>query len=312
MADLDLLLEKTSRTFALSIPRLPDPTRREVTVAYLLFRIADTFEDSERWPPERRLEALRRFEGLVDDPDPAEARRLGAEWARERPIDHPGYVRLLRETPDVLEAYAGLRARARASVREHTLRTSRGMRSFVARADDDGVVRLRDLEELRAYCYAVAGIVGELLTELFLLGSPGLEEVAGLLRDRAALFGEGLQLVNILRDASADVEEGRSYLPPGVERDELFQLARADLEAAEAYGEALARAGAPEGILAFVTLPVKLAWATLDRVEEEGAGAKLTRPEVFGIIHEMEAALAVSEPAGRDGGGRSQSEQATQ
>lgn len=312
MADLDLLLEKTSRTFALSIPRLPDPTRREVTVAYLLFRIADTFEDSERWPPERRLEALRRFEGLVEDPDPAEARRTGAEWARERPIDHTGYIRLLRETPDVLEAYAELRDPARTSVREHTLRTSRGMRSFVARAGDDGVVRLGDLEELRAYCYAVAGIVGELLTELFLLGRPGLGEVAGLLRDRAPLFGEGLQLVNILRDSSADVREGRSYLPPTVEREELFELARADLDAAEAYGEALARAGAPEGILAFVTLPVKLAWATLARVEEEGAGAKLTRPEVFGIIHEMEATLAGPEPAGREGGGRSQSEQATQ
>ena len=36
MADLALLLEKTSRTFALSIPLLPEPTRREVMIAYLL------------------------------------------------------------------------------------------------------------------------------------------------------------------------------------------------------------------------------------------------------------------------------------
>jgi farnesyl-diphosphate farnesyltransferase len=40
------LLTKTSRTFALSIPELPEPTMREVTIAYLLFRIADTFEDA--------------------------------------------------------------------------------------------------------------------------------------------------------------------------------------------------------------------------------------------------------------------------
>ncbi|HZD06425.1 MAG TPA: squalene/phytoene synthase family protein, partial [Longimicrobiales bacterium] len=45
MADLGRLLDRTSRTFALNIPLLPQPTRREVTVAYLLFRIADTFED---------------------------------------------------------------------------------------------------------------------------------------------------------------------------------------------------------------------------------------------------------------------------
>ncbi len=41
-ADLDTLLAETSRTFALAIPLLPEPTRHEVGVAYLLFRVADT------------------------------------------------------------------------------------------------------------------------------------------------------------------------------------------------------------------------------------------------------------------------------
>ena len=58
---LDALLEKTSRTFALSIPRLPEPTRREVTVAYLLFRIADTLEDATLWDGSRRRDELARF-----------------------------------------------------------------------------------------------------------------------------------------------------------------------------------------------------------------------------------------------------------
>ena len=65
VADLVDLLEKTSRTFALSIPPLPEPTRREVTVAYLLFRIADTFEDAAPMAPEVRIRALRDFKGLV-------------------------------------------------------------------------------------------------------------------------------------------------------------------------------------------------------------------------------------------------------
>ena len=43
---MDHLLEKTSRTFALTVPLLPEPTRCEVTVAYLLFRVADTLEDA--------------------------------------------------------------------------------------------------------------------------------------------------------------------------------------------------------------------------------------------------------------------------
>ena len=48
---LDQLLERTSRTFALSIPLLPEPARREVTLAYLLLRIADTLEDGIQFHP---------------------------------------------------------------------------------------------------------------------------------------------------------------------------------------------------------------------------------------------------------------------
>ena len=45
---LDQLLVETSRTFALAIPLLPEPTRRTVSVAYLLFRAADTLEMQKR------------------------------------------------------------------------------------------------------------------------------------------------------------------------------------------------------------------------------------------------------------------------
>ena len=57
MTDVNDLLQKTSRTFALTIPYLPPPTREEVGLAYLLFRIIDTFEDATRWSPEQRIAA---------------------------------------------------------------------------------------------------------------------------------------------------------------------------------------------------------------------------------------------------------------
>ena len=56
-----------------------------------------------------------------------------------------------------------------------------------------------------------------MLTELYLLDRPELAASAEQLRERAASFGEGLQLVNILKDAPSDAQEGRVYLPPGVE-----------------------------------------------------------------------------------------------
>ena len=65
MVDLDALLTKTSRTFALAIPLLPEPTRRAVSVSYLLFRIADTFEDATAWARAKRIAALNEFAELL-------------------------------------------------------------------------------------------------------------------------------------------------------------------------------------------------------------------------------------------------------
>lgn len=291
------LLEKTSRTFALSIPVLPEPTRMEVAIAYLLFRIADTFEDGEAWPRARKIEALEELGRLLDHPDPEAARRATAGWLDGPPVEHPGYLELLSEVPLVLDAFFALRPGARELVGEHTLRTARGMAGFVERTDEAGILQLRDLPDLQEYCYVVAGIVGEMLTGLFLLERRELEPIAPSLDQRARRFGEALQLVNILKDSASDARFGRNYLPEDGDRSEVFALARGDLEAAGEYVRALQEGGAPRGIVAFTALPVLLAWASLERVEEVGPGAKLTRPEVFALVQRLEAALDAGEPA---------------
>jgi len=290
------LLEKTSRTFALSIPLLPEPTRRELAVAYLLFRIADTFEDAANWKTESQIAAIDDFIALLEAPGRRRARELGERWAAEVPIEHDGYTELLRDTPEVLDALLGLDAEAREIVIRHTIRTARGMAGYVARGGG-GVLRLHGLQDLRDYCYTVAGIVGELSTELFLHGRPALAPIAADLRGRATRFGEALQLVNILKDAGFDTEEGRCYLPPEVPRPEIFALARQDLGVAAEYTLALQRGGAPRGIVAFCALPVRLAFAALDRVEQDGPGAKVGREQVWEIVSTLNATLDAGEPA---------------
>jgi farnesyl-diphosphate farnesyltransferase len=146
----------------------------------------------------------------------------------------------------------------------------------------------------------VAGIVGELLTELFLLDRPGLDPVAEALRERSRPFGEALQLVNILKDSASDATQGRRYLPETVDRAEVLALARGDLRTATDYILTLQRAGAERGLVAFGALPVQLAHATLDRVETAGPGAKLSRPEVYAILHRLQRALDRNEPAVTD------------
>ncbi len=291
---LDELLRETSRTFALCIPLLPDAVRRQVTIAYLLFRIADTFEDASHWPVADRLEALDGFCSLLRTADGNASQDFAMTWSPKGPSSHAGYTRLIADIPLVIDAFTKLSPQAIDVIREHVIRSAQGMARFVAMTGN-GSLQLADIEQLRAYCYAVAGIVGEMLTELFLLHAPQLSSAAPMLRARAAIFGEGLQLVNILKDSLTDVSEGRTYIPPGVERADIIELARTDLESATEYTLALQSNGALNGIISFAALPVALAEATLDKLENSSA-TKIARPAVFRITRQVNQSVARGEP----------------
>lgn len=294
---LQSLLDDTSRTFALAIPLLPEPLYTEVTEAYLLFRIADTFEDATGWPVRDRVVALEELATVLEHGgDPRRVDELARRWRAGEPIPHAGYLRLLEEAPLVFQALQRTDATAAAIIVSHTVRTCRGMATFLHRAERDGLLQLRSLEDLRTYCYTVAGIVGEMLTELFLLECDEAPRLAPRLRPRARRFGEALQLVNVLRDSKGDLREGRALVPDSVPRQMLFRLARADLREAAEYTLALQDSNAESGIVAFNALPVLLAMATLDRVEKDGAGSKIVRARVWAIMARLKADIMLGRP----------------
>jgi farnesyl-diphosphate farnesyltransferase len=146
---------------------------------------------------------------------------------------------------------------------------------------------LHSREELRDYCFNVAGIVGNMLTELFLIGRPALDGVAPELRARAAQFGEGLQLVNILKDATADAAAGRVFLPPDLPLAGVFQLCKQDLAVAAEYCELLRQPGVERGLWAFNTLNARLALASVRALERRGLGAKLSRQHVVRLWSQL-------------------------
>lgn len=289
-ARLAELLEDTSRTFALCIPLLNEGVREQVELAYLLFRIADTFEDASHWPVADRLAALDEFCELLRTPDASAAQRFATKWAAKRPSSHAGYMRLIADVPLVIDALTKLPAESIAIIRDHVIRSAKGMAHFVGMTIN-GRLQLIDMEQLRAYCYAVAGIVGEMLTELFVINAPQLRSSASQLRSRASAFGEGLQLVNILKDSRSDLSEGRTYIPASANRADVIALARADLESATEYTLALQSASAPRGIVAFAALPVALAQATLDRLHSSRTATKITRPQVYRISRRVRRAV---------------------
>jgi len=282
-SELASLLERTSRTFALTIPLLDEPLATDVGLAYLLFRIADTLEDAPTWGRDMRMAALDSFgEWLVGEH--GERAWLDAV-AASPPTEDAGCLALIARAEGVRTAVAQRGHDLSMAMTMDVVRTSSKMAEFVARQTGEGGLVLRDLPDLREYCYAVAGIVGELLTEMFLCRDPSLEPERDALMALAPAFGEALQLVNILKDAPSDAGEGRLYIPPGVDRAEVVKLARADLAQADEYIALLERAHASTHVRVFCTLPVRLASATLDRLE--AGAAKLSREEVMAIFAEV-------------------------
>ncbi len=273
------LLQATSRTFALTIPLLPEPVASQVAVAYLLYRLADTLEDAELWGRDERAAALASFARwvAVGDDD---------AWIRAAhaspPTSHAGYMDLVAHAADVRAELAAMPPAAGAAIRDGVVDTTRRMGGFVAGQDARGALVLDTAEELRAYCYAVAGIVGQVLTRLFVAAAPALAKFTPELERHAAAFGEGLQLVNILKDAASDAREGRVYIPAAMSRDEAAALAARDLDEADLYVATLERGGAPDGFVAFCALPVALARATLAALAR--GEAKVSREEALQIV----------------------------
>jgi len=294
MATIQQLLQTTSRTFALAIPFLPPVERIDVMLGYLVFRIADTLEDADRLSRDERIRGLEEFAAVLGDPQPTAWAEFANRWAARRPSANGNYQQLLRQTPDVLAALAGRQSSVRETIARHARRSIAGMCETLSRADADGSLMCQSVEELRNYCYSVAGIVGELLSELFIerleLSDPP-QALATLRRD-ARWFGEGLQLVNILKDVDADAQAGRTYLPREVTPSEMFALAREDLTHAARYIASLRQLSAPPGYIAFTRAPRELALATLAAIEAKGPGAKLTRLEVSAILEDIQREFA--------------------
>ena len=96
---LEELLTLTSRTFAITIPYLPDLSRREVTLAYLLLRIADTLEDGTLWPMTDRVRSLGELVVLMSDPTSVEAVTLSIGWCDPPPCRQVEYLELLGSFP---------------------------------------------------------------------------------------------------------------------------------------------------------------------------------------------------------------------
>ncbi|MCP5151269.1 MAG: squalene/phytoene synthase family protein [Ectothiorhodospiraceae bacterium] len=214
-------LQGVSRTFALTIPQLPPGLRAVVANAYLLCRIADTIEDAPSLDVAQKRGFAERFIAVVGAGEPADA-FAAALHPRLDAAMSPAERELVAECARVIRVTRGFTPRQQRALERCVRVMSRGMAEFQQAASLGG---LADQGEMDRYCYHVAGVVGEMLTELFCDYSPDIEANGSGLRKLAVSFGQGLQMTNILKDMWEDRARGACWLP----RD-LFERVGLDLE----------------------------------------------------------------------------------
>jgi farnesyl-diphosphate farnesyltransferase len=211
----DQILPHVSRTFALTIPQLPPPLRIAVTNAYLLCRIADTIEDEPALSPSETLAFLDRFKAVVAAGRGArDAAQLASEVdrrlsARTLPAERDLILNLVR----VLNVTASLTGPQRSAIQRCLTLMCYGMPRFQRSASLRGLPCSTDLDD---YCYYVAGVVGDMLTELFCEYSAAIARNRTKMQYLAVSFAQGLQMTNILKDVWDDRGRGACWLPQEV------------------------------------------------------------------------------------------------
>jgi len=232
------ILQGVSRTFALTIPQLPPPLRTVVENGYLLCRIADTIEDEPTLTSAQKTEFSQLFIRIVEGQDsPEKFRKQLSPLLSD--VTLPSEKNLIFNTPTVIRLTHSFTAVQQAALSRCVRIMAEGMVIFQQR---DNINGLKNLAEMDRYCYYVAGVVGEMLTQLFCDYSSQIAKNQAELEKLAISFGQGLQMTNILKDIWSDFEHGACWLPQDIFKQTGFDLKDLSPESYdEAFGKGLSQ-----------------------------------------------------------------------
>ncbi|MFZ4595048.1 MAG: phytoene/squalene synthase family protein [Verrucomicrobiaceae bacterium] len=166
---------KSKSNLALALACLPRERRRDMVSFYAFCRIVDDIADDPELPEATKRASLARWReavlgGDAGQGDPVQAEVVGL------PVKYGFSPQWLAEIIDGV-------------------------------ASDQDKIRYANLEELKAYCYKVACVVGLVSARIFGARDARSDEYA-------VTLGYALQLTNIMRDIGEDAREcGRIYLP---------------------------------------------------------------------------------------------------
>ena len=212
------VLKEVSRSFYLTLAVLPGCVAKQVGLAYLFARAADTIADAGRLDRTTRGTLLRQLKlqfvrESCDRKDIADIQAMAAPQQ-----GHAGERTLLEHLDSCFQVYEDLAPDAQAEIRRVLPILISGMEMDLERFPGESEVdlaALSSLDDLDAYTYKIAGCVGEFWTNVMYAHLSRIQRTW----DREAKirtgirFGKGLQLTNILKDLPTDLRRGRCYIP---------------------------------------------------------------------------------------------------
>jgi farnesyl-diphosphate farnesyltransferase len=207
------ILQSVSRSFYLSIRFLPARLRRPVGLAYLLARATDTIADTADVPAKTRLLQLKSLASAIQRSPEGDVSTLPDSFAPRQ--TNVAENTLIESLPECFQILASLTADDRHDIRDVLAKINRAQVLDVERfGSGNGIRALSAADELNEYTYLIAGCVGEFWTRICDRHVANFAELpTEQMLELGRRYGEGLQLVNILRDVGSDLRVGRCYLP---------------------------------------------------------------------------------------------------
>jgi len=232
-ADLNIrqLLRGVSRSFELSIRLLPPALHEPVGLAYLLARLTDTIADTGDQAVAHRLALLDSLLHAIKQPQDQPQLALALN-AFARHVKDPHERALLAQGQACLDVLARQPQADQAIIRQVLAAITEGQRWDLSALDGPqrGVYSSAEVDR---YTWLVAGSVGEFWTRICALHLTDWHRASTAdLMQWGAQYGQGLQRLNILRDAGRDLRAGRCYWPAqeleplGLDRTQLCEAVR--------------------------------------------------------------------------------------
>lgn len=256
------VLKGTSRTFFIPISCLPTGLQEAVMSGYLCMRAIDEIEDHPTLDNRAKATLLRSF-----------SRTLQTTFAADDFTRVAG--RYQQDLPEATLRLGDWALLAPSSIAPRVWEATATMADRMAQWADS-VWTIQTEADLDRYTFGVAGSVGLLLSDLWAWYNGTQSN-----RIYAVGFGRGLQAINILRNHAEDVKRGVEFFPSGWRTEDMHAYARRNLALADAYTSALP----PGPVLDFCSIPLALAYATLDALAR--GDDKLSREAVLQIVESV-------------------------